>query len=166
MKSIKLAMILLVGQCVFNPLSALSKPLEKNTQTTVSVSNKVNCYAEEVAGHYFRDGINKLCDRAGYKRQLDYSRVNEDLREPTVGLINIVRRRRESCLKLQDTKGITDTNVIIDNCFKGIVTKNGYTEVDVIKACSNLIDLKGTTDLEAIMGCAEVGVDVNAAYLN
>ena len=80
MESIKLAMILLVGQCAFNPLSALSEPLVENTEITVQIGgHQINCYAAERAGNYFKNSINRACPNAGYESE------GGDFIDPRVG---------------------------------------------------------------------------------
>jgi hypothetical protein len=184
MKLIKLAMILLVGQCTFNPLAALSNKLfDPETQTTVfKGGNEYSCYAVERAGNYFQEGLNEMCDRAGYKRQTDYTKEH------------VERVRENSALTVETFKGVynCEKEEAAGNYFKnGIWTacnKAGYNRqdsyeitqddlidgrIELIKEvnelrglCTRLSQGMGSTDADVILGCARVGVGVDATNLD
>ena len=128
MKSIKLAVILLVGQCVFNPLAVLSQFNGGNVGATVSYEgNEYSCYALERAGNYFKKGFNVKCARVGYVRQADYPPTQDDLIDLRIELVKKANEVRALCTKLSQGMGSTDPEII-----------NGCAEVGIGVDATNL----------------------------
>lgn len=118
MKSIKLAMLLLVGECAFNPLVALSQFNGGNVGATVSYEGReYNCYALERAGNYFKKGFNVKCTRVGYIRQADYPPTQDDLIDLRIERVKKVNETRALCTRLSQLGRDTDPK-IINGCAK------------------------------------------------
>lgn len=121
MKVIKLATALLIGCSAFNPLIALSQSLVENNQITFFMDGKnYSCFKAETTGNYFKFGINGLCDRAGYKRQLNYEPTNWEIAENRRTLAESVNKVRNLCLEIRELKKTTDDEIILGCAEAGV----------------------------------------------
>lgn len=117
MKSIKLAIILLVGQCAFTPLVALSE-IKGNIGATVSVDGiDYTCYGVEKAGNRWKSSdIRTKCKDAGYVRQSDYTPTTEDVRNSIAELAATANYTRNKCLNFTGTLDSQEERDIAFTC--------------------------------------------------
>lgn len=171
MKSIKLAMILLVGQCVFNPLVALSKPLFTDA-TQVSVKKNgvdYSCYAVERAGNYFTSGVSELCERAGYERQANYGGDILGVPEKDLNLSVVTYDGEYYCYYAERANQYFKKGVA-EACEKAGYTRQFVyepTSQDLVDAANDLRDIctgfitkRIPPSDQSILSCAKVGIDV------
>jgi hypothetical protein len=121
MKSIKLAMILLVGQCVFNPLAALSNPIERSpaliasTQRLVEVSSEIRttCIDLSARGMTNNLAIVDACAHVGVN--VDGTNLSYKFSAINQQIVDASNRLRTECLGLSEGMG-TDNSEVIHAC--------------------------------------------------
>lgn len=111
MKSIKLAMILLVGQCVFNPLAAQSKPEPNHhvtNQDVVDLSNKIRglCSGQlSIRPGLSLDIVSTCAEKGVYVDGTTLNYGTKLLLKETADNANALRKK---CTKLSEGMGSTN----------------------------------------------------------